>query len=340
MARPSERIRHKYLFFGEAGELLHHRFRQKVLLFVLVAAFLTALHVVVIRGGHMFVGESYHWDWGVPVAVAVALLLLLALQYFAKKYSSQVIAVEPHPSYVARAVVLFLSPPEKEYGSTKYEKAHKNSHLKAKAARDFVEHFRDSSWYMPLRAIYGHCSEYSKQRLNYIVVIGSKDASGYQDAHNEALRKMGLKGDEPEAKALIQQMDPNLGRTLNGMQGSIRSAGHFSQTVKHLAGRLDCQVEVVETKALSRGSGTNWQEGVNLEDADALVKVLQDAFAWLGERRVRRRDIVVDITGGNKLCAAIGAAVSLDERSRLEYMSPANFELCVYDLEYVHPDHH
>jgi hypothetical protein len=60
--------------------------------------------------------------------------------------------------------------------------------------------------------------------------------------------------------------------------------------------------------------------GVDFEDLDAVMDGLKDAVSWLEARGLPRREILIDVTGGQKTASIAGALMSLNNRVNIQYV--------------------
>ena len=103
----------------------------------------------------------------------------------------------------------------------------------------------------------------------------------------------------------------------------------FREVLKHLLPRPE-HVEISDLS--SPAFGERWATGVNFEDLQALVAALQDVLKHL--ENVKPYEVMIDITGGQKVPTVAGAAVSLGEGRRFQYVSTLDQLVTVYDLTY------
>ncbi len=107
--------------------------------------------------------------------------------------------------------------------------------------------------------------------------------------------------------------------------GTWRQAEAFAQLVQRLAapGRHLVQVTVLE----------KFRHGVHYEDLSALSEAVR-----LAKSHIKAKDkeglIVVDITSGQGTCSAVGGALSLEHRERIQYVSTTDWAVTLYDLRY------
>ncbi|MBM3736452.1 MAG: hypothetical protein FJW39_11760 [Acidobacteria bacterium] len=110
-----------------------------------------------------------------------------------------------------------------------------------------------------------------------------------------------------------------------GAKGSCSQFSDFQQTIHRLA----------PTRKLVIESAPDASEGIDFEDATALSKCLAEVYAYLERKGIPDRGVIVDITGGQKPCSAVGCAASLEENRRFQYVSTITGEVRVYDLDFL-----
>lgn len=81
-------------------------------------------------------------------------------------------------------------------------------------------------------------------------------------------------------------------------------------------------------------------KGVDFEDAKHLYNALDSLYHELNDKFIDA-DIVVDITGGQKMPAVVGGIVGLGENRRIQYVSTRDYKIHEYDISYkVDPQAH
>ncbi len=121
--------------------------------------------------------------------------------------------------------------------------------------------------------------------------------------------------------AVISSADEELGGP-----GSWRQVEAFRKLVERLAAPRRFHVQVT--------SAVEGPSGVAYENLEALSAVLFEAKRGLRAKGDPERLIVVDITGGKATCSAVGAALTLEHRERIQYVSTSDLSVKLYDLEY------
>jgi len=113
--------------------------------------------------------------------------------------------------------------------------------------------------------------------------------------------------------------------------GTYRDLDLFVSTVKKMCG--DNGPELLSPKDL----GLNSEHGVDFETAEALVSVLESIYARLREKGYPDYEILIDITGGQKVPTVAGATVALDVGRRIQYVSLRDYHVRVYDFTVSSP---
>jgi hypothetical protein len=321
------RYRWPWLFYGEARDLARTvPWSLKIGVFLLIAAFLISLHVLVILSAQAIEHNGGGWR-GAASALIAALALLYLLNAAARRLSVGSAAVNPYPRRDCRALVVFLSTPDSLLGVHTIEEGYKT--LGSATAEQILAHYAASPWRQPLAAIYKHLTEFSKGRLVQVIIIPSRDAPDFAQARLAELNKHGFCPDDPLANSQLARAAPDAARALARKRGTSRAAGHFRETVELLAKRIGADLDVIARVS------PEYEKGVPFENAAELVAILQEAFRYAARKGIRRSDVLVDITSGNALCSAVGAAVSMDENQRFQYVSTVTGEVIPYDVEYV-----
>jgi hypothetical protein len=97
-----------------------------------------------------------------------------------------------------------------------------------------------------------------------------------------------------------------------------------------LAYRTDPPKIIPHTPDQSLGSGTDF-----LDPHQVLSAVESAKSLLLNEKNLRPEDIIIDITGGQKVTSGIAAASAFDDRLRSQYVDTNTYVVAAYDLDYV-----
>jgi len=74
--------------------------------------------------------------------------------------------------------------------------------------------------------------------------------------------------------------------------------------------------------------------GVDFEEAEKLYRAMEDIYADLEKEGYENRDVIVDITGGQKMPSILGGVATLVEGRRLQYVSTRDYKIHEYDITY------
>jgi len=80
--------------------------------------------------------------------------------------------------------------------------------------------------------------------------------------------------------------------------------------------------------------GAGFPESVNSEDIKALAEATQQAYDFLLKQKVRKRDILIDITGGKKTAGIAGAIIALEDGREFQYVSTDDYQPHTFDVTY------
>ncbi len=336
MPKKSRRRWRNYLI-GESGDLTGRSSAgKKAMLFVLVATFLIALETFVnICGAVLGSMAGVHWTWAAPVSLLVLLIVLFALSRFVAWHSGGALVVNPQPHPGCKALIVFLSPPDAAFGSSIIERSYLDCQDSITSADDMRKVYERSPWRQPLLAIYAHLTRLSSGRLSHIVVIPSRDHPEYEKTLKDLYETHHILPSQTDASAKLAEAAPQETAQLRLRRGTVRTVGAFRETLLLLGTKLGVSLDVV------RGTNINprWQDGVDFESASELAAILQDGFRYLEEEAsIAPRDVLVDITSGNALCSAVGAAIAIDQNRRFQWVSVATDKVIPYEIEYVRPE--
>lgn len=111
--------------------------------------------------------------------------------------------------------------------------------------------------------------------------------------------------------------------------GTFRYLGLFRDVVQWIIGTKK-PLQLASLRELNLP-----EEGVDFENAQALMDTLNKAFSWLYGQGLKDYEILVDVTGGPKVpTVAAGAAVALGEKRRFQYVSTRDYKVRTYDITY------
>lgn len=207
----------------------------------------------------------------------------------------------------AKALILFLSPigidlPNRPSDRPVIEQILASEQEIGVSEESVREQF-NGSWRMPLEAI-----AYHFERLEQVVVIPSADSQ----ARNGSTRP-GTHHEMATFRALVEKLTASR--------------------------RVECRSMAELIPELQQPSKPleNFASGTDFEDAEALVECVELAYDYLLQRNLPAYEVIVDITGGQKVPTVAGAAVALAEGRRFQYVSTVNYVLREYDVTYLQP---
>jgi hypothetical protein len=115
-------------------------------------------------------------------------------------------------------------------------------------------------------------------------------------------------------------------------------ARHAASEMKVIVRQLDLFRRVVQRAVdqhqVAVADPPGFPQGVDFEDASAPRSAVEEAYAHLRAHQVSHEDIVVDITGGQKICTVVGAAMALVEDRQFQYVSTHDYRVRTYDITY------
>jgi hypothetical protein len=78
----------------------------------------------------------------------------------------------------------------------------------------------------------------------------------------------------------------------------------------------------------------DFPRGVRFENAGDLVDAVDQAYTQLQGLGIRDREVLIDITGGQKICTVAGAAGALADNRLFQYVSTHDYSVHSYDVSY------
>lgn len=115
---------------------------------------------------------------------------------------------------------------------------------------------------------------------------------------------------------------------------SPESVGQFDEFVRLVNLQAGAEPQPLEILGPKDVSGPKLAP-VHFENVDGLVKVIEGCFTWLcNEKGLKKRDIVIDVTGGQKPTTVAGAVVALADGRQFQYVSTEDQSVQTYDITY------
>lgn len=113
----------------------------------------------------------------------------------------------------------------------------------------------------------------------------------------------------------------------DSQDGTWRHFETFRKLARHLLGTDDVDVFNAGARLLDKA-------GVDFEDAAILVQLVNEVYRHFRELGFKEADILVDITGGQKVPTIAGAAIAMAEGRRFQYVSTRDYKVRLYDVTY------
>ncbi len=110
--------------------------------------------------------------------------------------------------------------------------------------------------------------------------------------------------------------------------GSFKAAMQSAADTILTAEGVNREFDIVSIENL----GEEFKIGINFESARQLEQALSRVYHHLSHQGCSESEVLVDITGGQKLTAAIGGAVTLSEYRRFQYVSTNNYDVMTYNV--------
>lgn len=120
-----------------------------------------------------------------------------------------------------------------------------------------------------------------------------------------------------------------------GAKGSAEQLPRFRELLSELFPAAGFRrVDIGQIPPSHPGDG-DYQGGLDFEgDSERLAAATDDAYDYLRGRGLEAKDILIDITGGQKTTSIVGSAVALAEGRRIQYVSTHDYGVRVYDVSY------
>ena len=117
----------------------------------------------------------------------------------------------------------------------------------------------------------------------------------------------------------------------SGKHGSHAQGARFKQLCNQLFGNA---LQVDDIAALDN----SWSGGIDFNDVERLTHATDDAHRLLEQGGLNPRDILIDVTGGQKTNSIAGAAVALAEGRTIQYVAfdrdQHSYRVIAYDVTY------
>lgn len=117
--------------------------------------------------------------------------------------------------------------------------------------------------------------------------------------------------------------------------GTWREFDRFKELVLHLTNQSHIEVFDAAAEIWQQDKQSPQNKGVDFEDVTRLVDLVNSVYQRFYEQGIEDRDIMVDITGGQKVATIAGAAIALAEGRRFQYVSPrGGYKVHHYNVTY------
>lgn len=152
------------------------------------------------------------------------------------------------------------------------------------------------AWEMPLRAILYHMKNRHNPILKEIIIVCS----------NESLEQY-----------------PEFEKILNG---------YLKQTQVNI--KILLKAGTQETSLISYKDIEPSSSGIDFEDFDDLSKHLHNTITKLTKQGIKREEIMIDFTGGQKVTSVVAATLTFNSNIKAQYISTKTLQIKGYDIVY------
>ncbi|MGE3613325.1 MAG: hypothetical protein AB7G20_07630 [Sulfurimonas sp.] len=73
---------------------------------------------------------------------------------------------------------------------------------------------------------------------------------------------------------------------------------------------------------------------INFEDAEQVYKLLENQYSKLKEEKIREKEIIIDVTGGQKIISIASCIFALPNDREIQYVSTTDYKVKSYDIRY------
>lgn len=117
-----------------------------------------------------------------------------------------------------------------------------------------------------------------------------------------------------------------------GMKGTFRDFEHFRALVRRITARAAPHLDVRAVHELL--DDDEFRNGIDFENGEALLTATSKVWSALEASGYKARDILIDITGGQKVTGIAGAGVALHDGRVFEYVSTRDYGVRTFDFIY------
>jgi len=108
----------------------------------------------------------------------------------------------------------------------------------------------------------------------------------------------------------------------------------FSQYVKN----TDIELQILGKKdhqaCLINSDNIKEIQGVCFEDFNDLSDTISRGIKLLKQAKIREKDMIIDVTGGQKVASIVAAALTFNTKIKAQYVSTVNYAIKAYDVIY------
>jgi len=151
------------------------------------------------------------------------------------------------------------------------------------------------AWEMPLRAIHYHIKNINSPTLQQIIIVCSKESLEQYTDFEKIL------------------------------------SGYLKDSNISIALLLKTDAEETSLSSYDKSENLN---GIDFEDFDDLSKHLHKTIGILTKQGVKREDIMIDFTGGQKVTSVVAATLTFNSNIKAQYISTRTLSVKGYDIVY------
>ena len=245
--------------------------------------------------------ENIKYDYFYIIVFALFLVWFAKITRQHFKARTKELRVVNNPTHCSH-LILFLSTSRVLEGLTLQENGLETLESDLENIRKFKEEQKKQgkpplfwSWEMPLRAIFYHIKNAHNPILQQIIIVCSKESLLQYPDFKKILDKY-LKNSDINIKLLL---------------------------------KTDTQ----ETRLDSYNNNTGLN-GINFENFDDLSKHLHNVIDKLVKQGVKREQIMIDFTSGQKVTSVVAATLTFNSNIKAQYISTQTLDVKGYDIVY------
>lgn len=121
---------------------------------------------------------------------------------------------------------------------------------------------------------------------------------------------------------------------------SLKQLNQFVKLIRKYTIIESVEISIVvkagkDFKVVAHGAVDADCRGIYFEDFDEISIAIDTLISYLDKRRVSKSDIIIDITGGQKVPSAAGAAMTFNSDIKVQYVSTHDYKVKSYDIVYL-----